>query len=114
VQCEYLALEGLGQLLHTIGLVRTRLNPRLAVAGVVLTMYDGRTRLSQEIAREVRRFFSGHEVFDTIVPRNIRLSEAPSFGDTIFTYAPESAGALAYASLAEELLAREAVKPTGR
>ncbi len=107
VQCEYLAMEGLGQLLHTINLVRNRLNPRLAVAGVVMTMYDSRTRLSQEVVREVRQYFTGHEVFQTIVPRNIRLSEAPSFGETIFTYSPESAGALAYATLAEELLARE-------
>jgi chromosome partitioning protein len=107
VQCEYLALEGLGQLLHTINLVRTRLNPGLKVAGVILTMYDGRTRLSQEVAREVKEFFKANEVFDTIVPRNIRLGEAPSFGETIFTYAPESAGALAYSLLTEELLARE-------
>jgi chromosome partitioning protein len=107
VQCEYLAMEGLGQLLHTINLVRSRLNPRLAVAGVVMTMYDSRTRLSPEVVKEVRQYFSGHEVFQTIVPRNIRLSEAPSFGETIFTYSPESAGALAYARLAEELLARE-------
>lgn len=107
VQCEYLALEGLGQLLHTINLVRTHLNPRLKVAGVILTMYDGRTRLSQEVAREVKEFFKANEVFDTIVPRNIRLGEAPSFGETIFTYAPESAGALAYSLLTEELLARE-------
>jgi chromosome partitioning protein len=107
VQCEYLAMEGLGQLLHTINLVRNRLNPRLAVAGVVMTMYDSRTRLSPEVVREVRQYFAGQEVFQTIVPRNIRLSEAPSFGETIFTYSPESAGALAYAALAEELLARE-------
>jgi chromosome partitioning protein len=109
VQCEYLALEGLSQLLQTIELVRTRLNPRLKVAGVVLTMYDGRTRLSQEVAREVKQFFKANEVFDTIVPRNIRLGEAPSFGETIFTYSPESAGALAYSLLTEELLAREAI-----
>jgi len=107
VQCEYLALEGLGQLVHTISLVRDSLNPQLTIAGVALTMYDGRTRLSQEIAREVRKFFP-EKVFDTIVPRNIRLSEAPSFGETIFTYSPDSAGALAYAALTEELLAREA------
>jgi chromosome partitioning protein len=106
VQCEYLALEGLGQLVHTIELVRDHLNSRLTIAGVVLTMYDVRTRLSQEVANEVRQFFP-QQVFKTIIPRNIRLSEAPSFGETIFTYAPESAGALAYAALAEELLARE-------
>ncbi|MCS7259465.1 MAG: AAA family ATPase [Anaerolineae bacterium] len=106
VQCEYLALEGLSHLLHTIDLVRQHLNPQLKVAGVVLTMYDSRTRLSQEVVQEVRKFFQAGEVFQTIVPRNVRLSEAPSFGETIFTYAPESTGAMAYAALAEELLAR--------
>lgn len=106
VQCEYLALEGLGQLIHTINLVHDNLNPRLTVAGVVLTMYDARTRLSQEVAEEVKRFFP-ELVFNTIVPRNVRLSEAPSFGETIFTYSPESAGALAYSTLTEELLSRE-------
>lgn len=106
VQCEYLALEGLSQLMHTIELVRDNLNARLAVSGVVLTMYDVRTRLSQEVANEVRQYFP-RQVFKTVIPRNIRLSEAPSFGETIFTYAPESAGALAYAALTEELLARE-------
>ena len=106
VQCEYLALEGLGQLVHTISLVRDSLNSQLMIVGVALTMYDGRTRLSQEITREVRRFFPD-KVFDTIVPRNIRLSEAPSFGETIFKYSPDSAGAVAYAALTEELLARE-------
>ncbi len=106
VQCEYLALEGLGHLIHTIELVRDHLNSRLTVAGVVLTMYDVRTRLSQEVANEVRRFFP-RQVFETVIPRNVRLGEAPSFGETIFTYAPESAGALAYAALAEELLVRE-------
>ncbi len=106
VQCEYLALEGLSRLLQTINLVRQHLNPRLKVSGVVLTMYDGRTRLSQEVVQEVRKFFQSHEVFQTIVPRNVRLSEAPSFGETIFTYSPESAGAMAYAALAEEFLAR--------
>jgi chromosome partitioning protein len=106
VQCEYLALEGLGQLVHTINLVRENLNPRLVVAGVVLTMYDTRTRLSQEVVNEVQRYFP-KQVFKTIIPRNVRLSEAPSFGETILTYSPGSAGALAYAALTEELLARE-------
>jgi len=106
VQCEYLALEGLGQLARTINLVRDSLNPRLTIAGVVLTMYDTRTRLSQEVADEVRRYFP-KQVFKTVVPRNVRLSEAPSFGETILTYSPGSAGALAYASVTEELLARE-------
>jgi chromosome partitioning protein len=106
VQCEYLALEGLGQLMHTINLVRDNLNPRLVIAGVVLTMYDTRTRLSQEVVNEVQRYFP-KQVFKTIIPRNVRLSEAPSFGETILTYSPGSAGALAYAALTEELLARE-------
>ena len=107
VQCEYLALEGLGQLVRTVNLVRDSLNPHLTVAGVVLTMYDTRTRLSQEVADEVRRYFP-KQVFKTVVPRNVRLSEAPSFGETILTYSPGSAGALAYAALTEELLARAA------
>jgi len=106
VQCEYLALEGLGQLVRTVNLVRNGLNPRLTIAGVVLTMYDTRTRLSQEVADEVRRYFP-KQVFRTVIPRNIRLSEAPSFGETILGYAPGSAGALAYAALTEELMARE-------
>jgi len=106
VQCEYLALEGLGQLVHTIHLVRDNLNPRLTIAGVLLTMYDTRTRLSQEVADEVRRYFP-KQVFKTVIPRNVRLSEAPSFGETILTYSPGSAGALAYAALTNELLARE-------
>ena len=106
VQCEYLALEGLGQLVRTISLIRDSLNPRLVIAGVVLTMYDTRTRLSQEVADEVRRYFP-KQVFRTIIPRNVRLSEAPSFGETILSYSPASAGALAYAALTDELLARE-------
>lgn len=106
VQCEYLALEGLGQLVRTINLVRDSLNPRIFIAGVLLTMYDTRTRLSQEVAAEVRRYFS-KQVFETVVPRNVRLSEAPSFGETILTYSPGSTGALAYAALTNELLARE-------
>ncbi len=106
VQCEYLALEGLGQLTRTVNLVRSNLNPRLDIAGVLLTMYDTRTRLSQEVADEVRRHFP-KQVFSTVIPRNVRLGEAPSFGETILTYSPNSAGALAYASLTDELLARE-------
>jgi chromosome partitioning protein len=105
VQCEYLALEGLGQLVRTINLIRDSLNPRLVIAGVILTMFDTRTRLSQEVADEVRRYFP-KQVFRTVVPRNVRLSEAPSFGETILTYSPGSAGALAYSALTEELLSR--------
>jgi chromosome partitioning protein len=105
VQCEYLALEGLSLLVQTIQQVREVLNDRLTVAGVVLTMYDGRTNLAQQVVQEVRRYFPG-VVFQTIIPRNVRLSEAPSHGQTILTYAPTSAGAQAYQALAGEFLAR--------
>ena len=103
VQCEYLALEGLSQLVQTIDLVRRTLNPSLSVQGVVMTMYDGRTRLSQQVVDEVRQYF-GRRVFATVVPRSIRLSEAPSYGQPILTYSPQSAGSLAYESLARELI----------
>ena len=105
VQCEYLALEGLSLLLNTIRQVKEVLNERLAMAGVVLTMYDGRTNLGQQVVQEVRSFFP-HETFQTIIPRNIRLSEAPSHGLTIVNYAPASAGAMAYQALALEFIAR--------
>ena len=110
VQCEYLALEGLSHLLRTIEQVRDVLNDRLRVSGVVLTMFDGRTNLSQQVVQEVRKYFP-HETFHTVIPRNIRLSEAPSYGQSILSYAPGSAGALAYRALAAEFLARaEAVQ----
>ncbi len=105
VQCEYLALEGLGHLLKTIYLVRDNLNPRLTIAGVVLTMFDARTNLAKQVVDEVRRYFPGH-VFQSVVPRTVRLSEAPSYGETILSYAPDSAGALAYKKLAEEFMER--------
>ena len=105
VQCEYLALEGLSLLLQTIRQVREVLNERLTVGGVVLTMYDSRTNLGQQVVHEVRTYFPD-EVFETVIPRNVRLSEAPSHGQTILSYAPNSAGALAYAALAEEFLQR--------
>jgi chromosome partitioning protein len=105
VQCEYLALEGLSLLLHTIEQVRDVLNERLAIAGVVLTMYDGRTNLGQQVVQEVQDYFPDL-VFRTIIPRNVRLSEAPSYGKTILSYAPTSAGALAYEALAGEFLER--------
>lgn len=105
VQCEYLALEGLSLLLQTIQQVRDVLNERLVVAGVVLTMYDSRTNLGQQVVQEVRAYFPDL-VFQTIIPRNIRLSEAPSYGKTILSYAPASAGALAYQALAQEFMAR--------
>jgi chromosome partitioning protein len=105
IQCEYLALEGLTQLLNTINIVKKQLNPSLHVAGVVLTMFDPRTRLASEIVREVRNHFP-QEAFQTIISRNIRLSEAPSYGQAILDYDPTSPGALAYRALAEEVIAR--------
>jgi chromosome partitioning protein len=105
IQCEYYALEGLTQLIATINLVRDHLNPALEIDGVVLTMYDARTNLSSEVAAEVRRHLQ-HAVFDTIVPRSIRLSEAPSHGLPIALYRPDSKGAEAYLSLAQELRSR--------
>jgi len=103
VQCEYLALEGLAQLAHTIDLVRRALNPQLQIRGLVMTMYDGRTRLAQQVVQEVWTHF-GRRVFRTVIPRSVRLSEAPSYGESILTYAPQSPGARAYESLARELL----------
>lgn len=105
IQCEYLALEGLTKLQDTIRIVKSQLNPDLYVAGVVLTMFDPRTRLAGEIVREVRSFFP-KETFQTIINRNVRLSEAPSFGQAILDYDPSSPGALAYRSLAEEVMGR--------
>jgi chromosome partitioning protein len=105
IQCEYLALEGLTQLLNTINIVKKQLNPTLSVAGVVLTMFDPRTRLAGEIVREVRSHFPV-EAFQTIISRNIRLSEAPSYGQAILDYDPTSPGAMAYRALAEEVMAR--------
>ncbi|MGQ9682356.1 MAG: ParA family protein [Anaerolineae bacterium] len=110
VQCEFLPLEGLSQLQHTINLVRENLNQRLKVRGVVLTMYDTRTNLAQQVVDEVRRFY-GVQVFATIIPRNVRLSEAPSYGEPILDYAPGSSGALAYRSLANEIITGAARKP---
>jgi len=105
IQCEYYALEGLTQLIATINLVRDDLNPDLEISGVVLTMFDARTNLSSEVAAEVRRHLHG-AVFETIVPRSVRLSEAPSHGLPIALYRPDSKGADAYARLAQELRAR--------
>ena len=115
LQCEYYALEGLTQLLATLDLVRDHLNPGLAVKGVVLTMFDGRTNLSADVAAEVRRHL-GDRVFKTVIPRNVRLSEAPSHGQPISRYAPDSTGAVAYAALAAEVRARDgraALRPHG-
>jgi chromosome partitioning protein len=106
IQCEYYALEGLSQLIATINLVRNHLNPSLAIKGVVLTMYDPRTKLSSEVDAEVRKHL-GSAVFKTIIPRSVRLSEAPSYGLPIALYRPDSKGAEAYASLAAELRERD-------
>lgn len=103
VQCEYLALEGLGELTHTLQRVRTALFPGLKVRGVVLTMFDGRTNLSADVVREVRKYFS-EQVFASIIPRSVRLAEAPSYGLPIPNYAPESSAARAYEALAREVL----------
>jgi chromosome partitioning protein len=105
LQCEYYALEGLSQLIATVHLVRDHLNPDLAVNGVVLTMYDARTNLASDVAGEVRRHLDG-AVYETIVPRSVRLAEAPSHGRPIAQYAPESRGAIAYRALAGELRSR--------
>jgi chromosome partitioning protein len=114
LQCEYYALEGLTQLLATIDLVRDHLNPQLALAGVVLTMADARTNLSAEVAAEVRRHL-GEKVYETVIPRSVRLSEAPSHGLPINQYAEGSRGAIAYGQLAREFQARRdraATRPT--
>jgi chromosome partitioning protein len=108
VQCEYLALEGLGQLTQTIQRVRGGLYPDLEVRGVILTMYDGRTRLATDVVSEVRKFFPD-QVFESVIPRSIRLAEAPSYGIPISIYAPESTAAKAYANLARELLAKDGI-----
>jgi chromosome partitioning protein len=112
IQCEYLALEGLGRLWGTIQLVRENLNPHLSISGMVLTMFDGRTNLAAQVVREVRTHFP-QQTFRTIIPRSIRLSEAPSYGQTILTYAPQSPGGIAYAALADEFLARLDLIPAG-
>jgi chromosome partitioning protein len=108
VQCEYLALEGLGQLVKTINRVRNALVPELTIRGVLLTMYDGRTNLSNDVVAEVRRYFP-QQVFETIIPRSVRLAEAPSFGQPISIYAPSSTGADAYSALAREVLQEDGV-----
>lgn len=106
VQCEYLALEGLGQLTNTLQRIKRSLYPQLEVRGVVLTMYDGRTRLAMDVVQEVRKFFPD-KVFQTIVPRSIRLAEAPSYGLPITVYAPTSSAAKAYAALTREIMQQD-------
>lgn len=106
IQCEYYALEGLSQLIHTVNLVKERLNPDLDMEGVVFTMYDSRTNLSMQVVENVKANIQ-QKVYETLIPRNIRLAEAPSFGMPINKYDPKSAGAEAYASLAEEVINRK-------
>ena len=105
LQCEYLALEGLAALLQTIELVRAELNPALRLDGLVLTMFDARNNLAQQVARDAREHFAG-QVFRTVVPRNVRLSEAPSHGKPALLYDISSKGAMSYLQLAEEFLER--------
>ncbi|HKV10516.1 MAG TPA: ParA family protein [Thermoanaerobaculia bacterium] len=107
LQCEYFALEGVSELMATVQRIQKGLNPRLAIAGILLTMYDDRTNLSKDVAEEIRSHFAG-KVYETIVPRNIRLAEAPSHGLPIFQYDIKSRGAEAYLALARELLRRAA------
>lgn len=116
VQSEYFALEGLGQLVQSVEKIRDRLNSDLVIEGAVLTLYDGRTNLAREVVEEVRKFF-GDKLFNTMIPRNIRLAEAPGFGQTIFDYDTYSLGARAYRVLAQELMdrlaSRQAIGKTG-
>lgn len=105
IQCEYYALEGLSQLLNTIKLIQKSLNPRLRLCGIVMTMYDYRTNLSKQVVDDVRSSF-GKQVFNSIIPRNVRLSEAPSYGLSIIDYDPKSKGAESYMEMAKEVLAR--------
>jgi chromosome partitioning protein len=105
IQCEYYALEGLGQLMNTLNLVRVHLNPDLEIEGVLLTMFDGRTNLSIQVADEVKKHFKG-QVYRTIIPRNVRLSEAPSHGRPILSYDSRSKGAEVYGELAKEVIER--------
>jgi chromosome partitioning protein len=108
VQCEYLALEGLGQLTQTINRVKTSLYNGLTVRGVILTMFDGRTRLALDVVGEVRKYFP-NQVFQTVIPRSVRLAEAPSYGQPISVYAPESSSAKAYSTLTREILEQDGI-----
>jgi chromosome partitioning protein len=105
VQCEYFALEGLGKLLNTIKIIQTRLNPKLEIEGILLTLYDSRTSLGNQVVEEVRTHFS-KMTFKTIIPRNVKLSEAPSFGLPVIVHDAESKGAISYLNLAHEVLAK--------
>ena len=108
IQCEFYALEGLSQLIHTVNLVRDRLNENLDIEGVVFTMYDSRTNLSQQVVENVKENLSQH-VFETVIPRSVRLAEAPSYGQPINVYDAKSTGAEAYRNLAKEIIQRKDV-----
>jgi chromosome partitioning protein len=110
IQCEYYALEGLAQLLKTVELVKSHLNPTLGVSTVLLTMYDARTRLADQVADEVRNHF-GPLVLSPVIPRNVRVSEAPGFGQTVITYDAGSRGAVSYVQAAHEIAERGAAAP---
>jgi chromosome partitioning protein len=110
VQCEYLALEGIGQLTHTLNGIRSALFPELKIRGVLLTMFDSRTNLSSDVVREVKKFFP-NQVFETIIPRSVRLAEAPSYGMPIAHYAPEAYAAKSYSALTREILTQDGVLP---
>ena len=112
IQCEYYALEGLSQLLKNIEMIQKHLNPELSVSTILLTMYDGRTNLASQVAEEVRNPFPA-EVLETMIPRSVRISEAPSYGQTVLTYHPDSAGAVSYLKAAREL-ARRGASPTAK
>jgi chromosome partitioning protein len=109
MQCEYYAMEGLSQLLKTIGLIKRKLNPSLEREGILLTMYDRRNNLCHQVEQDIRTHFQG-EVFKTIIPRNVRLSEAPSHGKPVILYDINSAGAVAYMEVARELMRRQAAR----
>ena len=111
IQCEYYALEGLAQLLRTVDMVKTHLNPRLVVSAILLTMYDGRTRLASQVADEVRTHF-GAQVINTVIPRSVRVSEAPSYAQTVVTYDPTSSGAMAYREAAMQVIGLDPTNPS--
>lgn len=106
IQCEFYALEGVSQLMSTIDLVKKSINPKLEIEGVILSMFDGRTNLAVQVVQEVKKYF-GNKVYATVIPRNVRLAEAPSFGMPITDYDPSSKGAMAYMKFADEFLERE-------
>jgi chromosome partitioning protein len=110
VQCEYFALEGLGKLLNTIKIIQTRLNPELQIEGFLLTMYDARLRLSNQVVEEVRKHFQ-QMVFETIIQRNTKLSEAPSYGKPVILYDAASSGSVNYLNLAKELMKKNGMVP---